>query len=106
MGDLVECYKCFSIGPHNCYQNFNAEKEFVCENCGNLKSPFQFEIDQNNNLVVACLWCTKTLKEHDLAQYQHILWCPERKVPTFGDFFRYHCICAQVKAQEKWKLYN
>lgn len=100
----TECYKCFSIGPHRCYQKYSADREFVCETCGNLKSPFQIIKDQNNQTIIYCLWFNNTLTIKDLAQFGHILWCTERKVQTFSDFFKYHCICAEVATQKKWLL--
>lgn len=104
-GELgVECYKCFSLGYHRCYQNFTATKEFVCENCGNLKSPFQLIKDQNSNDCVICFWCNKNLTGKDIAELQHILACPERKIHNLNDFLKYQCICAKIALQEKWLL--
>ena len=100
----VECYKCFSIGFHRCYQYYTATREFVCETCGNLKSPFQLIKANLNNTSVRCLWCNKDLTGQDIAEFQHILACPERKIQSFSDFFKYHCICAEIAAQEKWLL--
>ena len=91
MDELEECYKCFSIGPHRCYQNYDATKQFVCK-CGNLIFPLALK--QNK---ICCSWCGQ-----DVTDFNHILVCPERKVNSFPDFIRYHCICADIK--EKWVL--
>lgn len=104
-GDIeIECYNCFSIGFHHCHQNIKAIKEFVCETCGNLKSPFQLVTDINNKTSVNCLWCNKSLTAQDIAEFRHILACPERKIQSFGEFFKYHCICSEVAAQKEWLL--
>ena len=92
MDKLEECYKCFSIGPHRCYQNYDATKEFVCK-CGNLIFP----LAQKQNKI-CCMWCGQ-----DVTDFNHILICPERKVNTFQEFIRYKCICAEIK--EKWVLW-
>ena len=86
MEDLEECYKCFSIGPHHCYQNHDAEKQFVCK-CGNLIFPLALKHNKN-----ICLWCGQ-----DVAEFDHILVCSKRKVNTFHNLIRYHCICHQIK---------
>lgn len=106
MGDLAECYKCFSLGPHRCYQRFNAEKKFVCETCGNLKSPFGLKQDENQNKQYYCLWCNKSLQGKEITEFEHLLWCPERKIHSLGEFYKYHCVCAEVAIRGKWLLYK
>ena len=96
----LECYKCFSIGSHNCYQTFEAPRNWVCETCGNLKFPLIKEYSQ-----ISCSWCKSILLNwNNNIELQHILRCPKRPVNTYKEWTRYHCNCTEINSEPKWLL--
>ena len=95
---LEECYKCFSIGPHNCLQKYNAPREWVCETCGGLKNPFirlRFILP-----LIYCIWC----KNINFETEAHIALCQHKPVRTYTEWIRYQCFCEEIEKEGKWIL--
>lgn len=69
--------------------------KFICLDCGKLRFPLKFHTfaEDGKKYLYHCLWCEQIVTEEQIKQFEHLLWCTNKQVKTFGDIYLHCCVC-------------
>ena len=84
-------FEFYTLSPCNRYL---VPHRFICTACGKLKFPIKFyKFSTEGKNLYRCLWCEKIVTDKQIKQSEHILWCKNPQVLSFGEANIYCCAC-------------